>query len=147
MLHAQSATTATPVRPSALFDFLPTLFGADYVKAEACIYAYAAKYIRDYSGGEWTFNQLPDGAGYLAPEEERVFVSNPDNGFEGEMSGDAAGIIATLTIMNWLSWQVADMGPEYARVCKHLVSRQDALKDYISIIHHPERHLIWRAID
>ncbi|HIE3796143.1 TPA: antirestriction protein, partial [Klebsiella michiganensis] len=24
---------------------------------------------------------------------------------------------------------------------------QDALKDYISIIHHPERHLIWRAID
>jgi hypothetical protein len=30
---------------------------------------------------------------------------------------------------------------------KHLVSRQDALKDYISIIHHPERHLIWRAID
>ncbi|MFM3146425.1 antirestriction protein, partial [Klebsiella quasivariicola] len=56
-------------------------------------------------------------------------------------------IIATLTIMNWLSWQVADMGPEYARVCKHLVSRQDALKDYISIIHHPERHLIWRAID
>jgi hypothetical protein len=49
--------------------------------------------------------------------------------------------------MNWLSWQVADMGPEYARVCKHLVSRQDALKDYLSIIHHPERHLIWRAID
>jgi hypothetical protein len=94
MLHAQSATTATPVRPSALFDFLPTLFGADYVKAEACIYAYAAKYIRDYSGGEWTFNQLPDGAGYLAPEEERVFVSNPDNGFEGEMSGDAAGILS-----------------------------------------------------
>ncbi|MEG8137658.1 antirestriction protein, partial [Acinetobacter baumannii] len=58
-----------------------------------------------------------------------------------------AGIIATLTIMNWLSWQVADMGPEYARVCKHLVSRQDALKDYISIIHNPEQHLIWRAID
>jgi len=26
------------------------------------------------------------------------------------------------------------MGPEYAKVCKHLVARQDALKDYISII-------------
>jgi hypothetical protein len=83
-----------------LFDFLPTLFGADYVKAEACIYAYAAKYIRDYSGGEWTFNQLPDGAGYLAPDEERVFVSNPDNGFEGEMSGDAAGIFITALVLN-----------------------------------------------
>lgn len=94
MLHAQSATTATPVRPSALFDFLPTLFGADYVKAEACIYAYAAKYIRDYSGGEWTFNQLPDGAGYLAPEEERVFVSNPDNGFEGECPAMQQGFLS-----------------------------------------------------
>jgi hypothetical protein len=48
--------------------------------------------------------------------------------------------------MNWLSWQVADMGPEYARSV-NIWFRQDALKDYISIIHHPERHLIWRAID
>jgi hypothetical protein len=71
----------------------------------------------------------------------------PGNYFEGEVSADAAGIIATLMIMNWLSWQVAEMGPEYDQICRHLVSRQDALKDYISIIHHPERHLIWRAID
>lgn len=39
------------------------------------------------------------------------------------------------------------MGPEYAKVCKHLVARQDALKDYISIIKHPEEYLIYRAID
>lgn len=39
------------------------------------------------------------------------------------------------------------MGPEYARVCKHLVARQDALKDYVSLIQHPERELIFRAID
>jgi len=71
----------------------------------------------------------------------------PGNYFEAEVSADAAGIIATLMIMNWLSWQVADMGPEYAKVCKHLVARQDALKDYISIIKHPEAHLIYRAID
>ncbi|WP_448945594.1 antirestriction protein, partial [Klebsiella michiganensis] len=86
--------------------------------------------------------------GYIAPEGKRSYrMRIPGNYFDGDVSADAAGIIATLTIMNWLSWQVADMGPEYARVCKHLVSRQDALKDYISIIHHPEQHLIWRAID
>lgn len=50
-------------------------------------------------------------------------------------------------IMNWLSWQAADMGTEYAKVCKYLVARQDALKDYVSLIQHPERGLIWRAID
>ncbi|EHF6269828.1 antirestriction protein, partial [Salmonella enterica subsp. enterica serovar Newport] len=26
-------------------------------------------------------------------------------------------------------------------------ARQDALKDYVSLIQHPERGLIWRAID
>lgn len=70
-----------------------------------------------------------------------------DNYFEAEVSADAAGIISTLMIMNWLSWQVVDMGPEYATVFNHLITRQDALKDYISIIQHPERELIWRAID
>ncbi len=39
------------------------------------------------------------------------------------------------------------MGPEYSKVCKHLVARQDALKDYVSIIKHPEADLIYRAID
>jgi hypothetical protein len=39
------------------------------------------------------------------------------------------------------------MGREYALTCQGLVDRQDALKDYISIIKHPERELIFRAID
>lgn len=74
-------------------------------------------------------------------------MSIPGNYFELEVSADAAGIIATLMIMNLLSWQAADMGAQYAKVCKYLVARQDALKDYVSLIQHPERGLIWRAID
>ena len=86
--------------------------------------------------------------GYISPEGEQYYnMLIPGNYFESEVSVDAAGIIATLMIMNWLSWQVADMGAEYAKVCKHLVARQDALKDYVSLIQHPERGLIWRAID
>ena len=86
--------------------------------------------------------------GYIAPAGEQhydMYISG--NYFESEVSADAAGIIATLMIMNWLSWQVADMGPEYAIVCKHLVAHQDALKDYVGLIQHPERELIFRAID
>ena len=143
MLHAQSATTATPVRPSALFDFLPTLFGADYVKAEACIYAYAAKYIRDYSGGEWTFNQLPDGAGYLAPEEERVFVSNPDNGIEGEMSGDAAGIFITAMVLNHRAWMHSHHDQQEAS--SHYVNRYEQLMALVPT--HREASAIYRALD
>ena len=39
------------------------------------------------------------------------------------------------------------MGVKYAETCRLLIERQDALKDYISIIKHPEAHLIFRAID
>lgn len=86
--------------------------------------------------------------GYIAPEGEQLYnMVIPGNYFEAEVSADAAGIISTLMIMNWLSWQVVDMGPEYATVLNHLIARQDALKDYVSIIQHPERELIWRAID
>lgn len=143
MLHAQSAITATPVRPSSLLDFLPTLFGADYVKAEACIYAYAAKYIRDYSGGEWTFNQLPDGAGYLAPEEERVFVSNPDNWFEGEMSGDAAGIFITAMVLNHRAWMHSHHDQQEAS--RHYVNRYEQLMAFVPT--HREASAIYRALD
>lgn len=143
MLHAQSSTTATPVRPSALFDFLPTLFGADYLSAEASIFAYATKYLRDYSGGEWTFNQLPDGAGYLAPEDERVFVSNPDNWFEGEMSGDAAGIFITAMVLNHRSWLHSHHDEEEA--CRHYVKRYEQLMAFVST--HREASAIYRALD
>ncbi|MEI7412122.1 antirestriction protein [Pectobacterium aroidearum] len=143
MLHAQSATTATPVRSGVLFDFLPTLFGADYLNAEACIFAYAKIYIRDYSGGEWTFNQLPDGAGYLAPEDERVFVSNPDNGFEGEMSGDAAGIFLTALVLNHRCWMHSHHDEEEA--CQHYVKRHEQLMAVVPT--HREASAIYRALD
>lgn len=143
MLHTQSAITATPVRPSALFDFLPTLFGSDYVRAECCIYAYADKYIQGYDGCEWVFNQLPDGAGYLAPEDERVVVSNPDNWFEGEMSGDAAGIFITAMVLNHRAWMHSHHDEEEA--CRHYVNRYEQLMAFVST--HREAGAIYRALD
>lgn len=118
----------------------------------------------DYDGGFWSYWIIPQGVGgniapnriqfitsqtgYIAPEGKgRYRMRIPGNYFEDDVSADAAGIITTLMVMNSLSWQVSEMGPEYARICHHLVSRQDALKEYVSIIQHPERHLIWRAID
>ena len=120
----------------------------------------AASWLRqysDYSNGAWDYWIIPQGVGgnvapnriqfittqtgYIAPAGEQYYrMVIPENNFDSDVSADAAGIISTLMIMNWLSWQVADMGGGYTHVCKHLIARQDALKSYLSIIHHPESH-------
>ena len=145
----------------ARLDFIPDLFFTPLADNMA------ASWLRqhsEYDGGSWSYWVIPQvvggniapnsiqfittQTGYIAPEgEQRYRMCIPVNYFEGEVSADAAGIIATLMIMNRLSWHVAEMGPQYDQICRRLVSRQDALKYYISIIQHPERHLIWRAID
>ena len=118
----------------------------------------------DYEGGYWHYWVIPQGTGgnvapncirftttktgYIAPEGElRYNMIIPGNHFEAEVSADAAGIIATLMILNRLAWQVSEMGKQYESICHRLIARQDALKDYVSIIKHPEANLIWRAID
>ncbi|WP_095907171.1 antirestriction protein [Enterobacter cloacae] len=142
-------------------DFIPGLFFTP--TADSMIASWLRQH-SDYDGGFWSYWIIPQGiggnvapnkiivtttqTGYIAPEgEQRYNMYIPGNYFESEVSADAAGIIATLIIMNWLSWQVADMGSQYTIVCKHLVARQDALKDYVSLIQHPEKGLIFRAID
>ena len=117
----------------------------------------------DYDGGYWNYFVIPEGSegkiaphttatlkttGYIAPDFDRAYkMCIPGNYFDSEVSADAAGIIATLMILNALSWKTSEMGAKYARTCQLLIERQDALKDYISIINHPEAHLIFRAID
>lgn len=142
-------------------DFIPALF---FTPSTDNMAASWLRHHSDYDGGFWSYWIIPQGVGgnitpnriqfittqtgYIAPEGRPHYrMRIPGNYFEDEVSADAAGIISTLMIMNWLSWQVADMGAEYESVCKHLIARQDALKDYLSIIHHPESHLIWRATD
>ncbi|ENZ9095978.1 antirestriction protein [Enterobacter asburiae] len=142
-------------------DFIPALF---FTSSGDNMIASWLRQHSDYDGGFWNYWIIPQGTGgnvapncvryittqtgYIAPEgEQRYNMVIPGNYFEAEVSADAAGIISTLMIINWLSWQVVDMGPEYATVLNHLIACQDALKDYVSIIHHPERELIWRAID
>nr|BBF83639.1 antirestriction protein [Enterobacter sp.] len=118
----------------------------------------------DYDGGNWDYYLIPKGVqgkiapdtiistqvitGFIAPAGEQNFKMDiPGNYFSAEVCAQAAGIIATLMVMNQVSWKLSEMGPAYSEICDGLIARQDALKDYISIIRHPERHLIWRAID
>lgn len=105
-------------------DFIPALFFTPI--ADNMIATWLRQYL-DYDVGFWNYliilqgvggNVAPDRiiftttqTGYIAPEgEQRYNMCIPGNYFESEVSADVAGIIATLMIMNWLSWQAADMG-------------------------------------
>lgn len=118
----------------------------------------------NYSGGVWRYFEVPGGisgkiagwsgecitrpTGYIVPPDGIYRLTMPGNYFDAEVSADAAGIIGTLMSLNRLNWQVFEMNDKrLAHVIQGLVDRQDSLKDYISIIQHPERDLIYRAID
>lgn len=140
--------------------YIPELFFTPF--GESMVMNWLSQH-SDYDGGYWHYFVIPEGAegriaphtdarlkttGYIAPDFEgtyRIWV--PGNYFESEVSADAAGIIATLMVLNALSWKASEMGQKYTETCRLLVERQDALKDYVSIIKHPEAHLIFRAID
>lgn len=115
-----------------------------------------------YDGGLWRYWEVPRGlsgqvggrdemttrpTGYITPPEGDYRLSLPGNYFEGTVSAEAAGIIGTLFVLNRLAWKASAMGRGYALTCQGLVDRQDALKDYVSIVRHPEASLIFRAID
>lgn len=117
----------------------------------------------NYDGGMWNFYEVPVGltgrvgpwagmiinhpTGYIAPADGVYRLTIPGNYFDAEVSADAAGIIATLFVLNHLSWKASELGKDYALTCQRLIERQDALKDYICIIQHPEKSLIFQAID
>lgn len=85
----------------------------------------AADWLRrhsDYDGGNWDYYLLPKGVqgkiapdkiistqvttGFIAPSGRQAFKMDiPGNYFSAEVSAQAAGVIATLMIMNGMSWK------------------------------------------
>lgn len=51
---------------------------------------------------------------------------------ESKIGADAVGITSALIIMKWMSMNLANMEPEYSRFFKHLIARQNALKNYVT---------------
>ncbi len=76
---------ATLVPEDQRLSVLPHFFGlAQMLRAEALTFAYMTKLSIDYTGGYWHYYKL-------------------GNGYQGTMSSDAAGIVATLFAINQLA--------------------------------------------
>ena len=123
-------------------DFVHQLFGLHFpMMVEPTIFGMAQRLSPDYRGGYWQFYSLTNGGFYMAPDSDATFNVVCENGFEGQLSADALGIVACLYAYSHLSFMRIE-GGHVAKVCGgqyHLV------RDYA--MDHAEARAILRAID
>lgn len=98
--------SATRVPEDERMQFLPRIFGEHLLAGESLVYDWMQTLAPDYHGGFWLFYALSNGGFYMAPELdcETIRICCAGNFYEGRMSPDAAGIVATLHALNDLAW-------------------------------------------
>lgn len=135
--HELSGPTASLVPEAQRMAFLPNCFGRYFLMGEVLVYSWLDRLSVDYSGGSWEFYTLTNGGFYLAPRiGRRLRIAVEGNGFEGEMSPDAAGVVATLFALNQIAFETRD---------DRLIKHYHALHDFARV--HAEAALILAAID
>jgi hypothetical protein len=120
-------------------EFLPTLFGRSLlIVAENAVYSFMGRLSPlDYGGGFWDFYEHEGKPLFLAPKSRSRFrITGWITGFQGEVSAEAAGIIATLFAFSHLSFQDQS---------EHLSEGYGRLYAYSA--DHPEAAEIFQAID
>lgn len=130
---------ATIVPDERRLEFLPTLFGRSLlIVAENAVYSFLEQLSPlDYRGGFWDFYELDGRPLFMAPSSKSRFrITGEITGFQGDVSAEAAGIIATLFTFSHLSFLYpSERLPEgYAHLHNYCAE-------------HPEAAEIFQAID
>lgn len=133
----ETPVTANQIPTASRINALPRHFGRHMMAVETVVFAYMRELVESYQGGYWEFHDLSNGGFYMAPtgnQELRVSVSG--NYFDGDMSPDAAGIVACLFAYGYLANSTGA-----AALSRHF----HWLRDYA--LDHPEAGKILAAID
>ncbi|CNI73795.1 antirestriction ArdB family protein [Yersinia frederiksenii] len=110
----------------------------DWQRLEGDIFNLMDKMCEVYQGAFWEFSMLSNGGAFIWPDmlETSLWMSNPYNGNEAELSTEAAGIAVCL--MAYSIWS-------FKTESEVLVEYFYQLRDYA--IQHPEQAQIFRLID
>ncbi|GMU68406.1 MAG: hypothetical protein AMXMBFR37_07390 [Steroidobacteraceae bacterium] len=125
------------VPENARIGTLPCHFGPYMVPVEDRIYSLMREFCPEYDGGCWEFYELSNGGFFMTPPMEECTLSIRSNGYEGTVSGAAAGIVVCLFAYSLLGLRY----PEVATLSKHFRWLREFALD------HPEAREIWAAID
>ncbi len=135
-----SAITCKLIPENRRLSHTEKVFGLHFPLAlEPTIYAFADRLSEDYQGGYWAFQELSNGGFYMAPQADAPLKVCCDNGYEGELSGDAFGIVCCLYTYSHLSFSHKASMAEIAARHFH------RLREYA--LDHPEARAIFAAID
>ena len=138
-LIANTAMPATLVPEVRRMEFLPGLFGRKLMLVgERAVFQFMSWLSpQDYTGGMWNFHELAGRPLFLSPATEKRFrITCETNGYQGVVSAEAAGLIATLFALSHLSF-------------RHESDQLDEayLRLYAFAGDHPEAGEIFKAID
>lgn len=135
---SENTITAALITDRSRINFFPKHFGSAFLVAENALYDYMGKLCKSYSGGLWNFYVLSNGGVFAAPDDdEPMHLEWSMNWFEGDMSAEAAGIVASLFMLNYLANKYRT---------DRFIEKYYQLRDY-ALNFHPERAMIYQAID
>lgn len=128
---------AYPVSEHARMGTLPRHFGRYMMIVESRIFDLMTEFCAAYEGGFWEFYEVSNGGFYMAPRLGQTTIFVPSNGYKGQMSADAAGIMVCLFTFSLLSLEY----PREAVFSRHFYW----LRDFA--LGHPDATQIFAAID
>ena len=135
------AKKARIVPQSQRITLLPKLFGTrSMLLVENMLYRWADRLLPEYKGSYWDMLRIDGGGFYMVPTSQarwKVFIEG--NGYSGEVSADAAGVVLCSMLYSHMSFEAA------GDLQKTLVQLFEQLQLYID--GHPEASDIYSALD
>ncbi len=129
--------SATPVEcDTERMRCLPEVAGRHYIALEHTVYDMLSMLSDDYEGGYWQYYRLSNGGFYMAPAQGPLRLVCVANGFDGVVSADTAGLIATAMAYSHLSFHPS--GSCFAKA-------YELLSQFIGA--HPDARAIRAALD
>lgn len=81
----------------------------------------------EYDGGYWEYFELTNGGFFLQPpsRNEGYNIFQWGNGYEGVVSEQAAGIIATMMVINHFGWKDESFFPYYYKLEEYALTHKE----------------------
>lgn len=111
--------------------FLPSLAPTAFITLEQNIVFFAKRLSDAFAGGVgyWKFHRLSNGGGFVSPAvgEGTLFVNNPMNYAQGDLSGEAFGICITLMALSntWAENECDVIATAHAALTEYLHQHKD----------------------